>query len=171
MKQRAYLISVSAGFGAWAMEATTERRKKIFGKSSYLVTLFANFFSMASHDYQVALDGSTHHITATEMVIANSGVLGYRNLRWWPQVRPDDGQMDLCHFRARTGFRYLWVIVIFLLKRHPHTPWLDYISAQQSITIEGPTGLPVQGDGDRIGETPVTVTLQPGFVKLAVPRS
>ncbi|MEX2161433.1 MAG: diacylglycerol kinase family protein [Anaerolineales bacterium] len=167
---RAYLISVSVGLGARSMRETSAARKKIFGKSSYMVTLLLNFFAMQPMEYQVEVDGQAQRVRASDLMAANSGVLGYRTLRWWPEVQPDDGRMDLCYLEANTGFYYLWVIFNFLMRRHYRNQHLNHMPARKSILIQEPRGLAVQGDGDWIGETPVEIRLEPGAVKVAVPH-
>lgn len=166
---RAYLLSVSAGLSARAMHETTPARKKIFGKSSYLVTLFLNFFNMKPIEYRVEADGETKTIAASDLMASNCGILGYKALRWWPQVQPDDGHMDLCYLQADTGFYYLWVVGNFLAKRHYRSEKLNYISVSRTLNILEPAGMPVQGDGDIIATTPVEIGLEPGALKIAVP--
>lgn len=167
--ERAYLLSVSVGFGAQAMKATHTQRKKLFGKSSYLVTMFMNFFSMRPVEYQVEVDGESMKLRASDLMASNCGIIGYRALRWWPAVQPDDGQMELCYLEAQTGFHYLWVVFNFLLKNHPRNEKLNYYTGQHSVVISEPRGVPVQGDGDWIGDTPVEIRFQPRALRMAVP--
>jgi diacylglycerol kinase family enzyme len=167
--QRAYLISVSVGLSARAMHETSPERKKLFGKSSYLVTLFLNFFAMKPTAYDVEADGRSMQIHASDLMAANCGTLGYRALRWWPAVQPDDGRLDLCYLEASTGFTYLWVVINFLMGRYIRSEKLDHLPVQNSVWIKTPVGLPVQGDGDWIGTTPVQVSLEPRALKVVVP--
>lgn len=168
---RAYLISVSAGLSARAMRETTPSRKKLFGKSSYLVTLFLNFFNMRPQRFTVEIDGREHEISASDLMAANCGILGYRSLRWWPAVQPDDGHADLCYLSASSGFYYLWVVSNFLVRRHYRNDKLNYRSIDQTLHIKEPAGLPVQGDGDLIAHTPVEVRVEPAALKIAVPAA
>ncbi len=167
---RAYLLAVGVGLAARALDETSVRRKKIFGKSSYLVSFFLNFFSMQPTTYKIRIDGKAISVRASDLMAANCGIIGYRSLRWWSEVQPDDGHMDLCFLEANTGFKYLWVIFNFLANRHMRRPWLDHIPMQESLIIEGPANLPVQGDGDLIGVTPVEIKLVPRALKVAVPE-
>lgn len=166
---RAYLLSVSAGMSARAMRETGPWRKRIFGKSSYLVSLLLNFFAMHPAQFVVRADGRQVRVRASDLMALNSASLGYKALRWWPQVRPDDGHMDMCHLEADNGFRYLWVVYNFLRGNYFRQPWLDHAPLQRSLVIEEPRGLAVQGDGDWIGETPVEITLLPAALNVAVP--
>lgn len=166
----AYLLSVSAGMTARAMRETGPWRKRIFGKSSYIVSLLLNFFAMHPTEFSVRADGEMRRMHASDVMVLNSASLGYKALRWWPEVRSDDGRMELCHLDAPTGLRYLWVVFNFLRGNHFRRPWLDYAAMQHSVVIEAPHGLAVQGDGDWIGETPVEVTLLPAALNVAVPR-
>ncbi|HKY78374.1 MAG TPA: diacylglycerol kinase family protein [Anaerolineales bacterium] len=167
--ERAFLISVSVGLSARAMHETTPARKKTFGKSSYLVTLFLDFFAMHPVTYGLEADGRQLQIRASDLMAANCGILGYRTLRWWPAVQPDDGHMDLCYLEAKTGFAYLWVVFNFLARNHIRSKRLDHIPVYKSVWIRTPEGLPVQGDGDLIGATPIEVRLEPRALKVVVP--
>lgn len=166
---RAYLISVSVGLSARAMSETTLARKKIFGKSSYLVTLFLNFFATHPVAYGVEADGRALEVRASDLMASNCGILGYKALRWWPSVQPDDGHLDLCYLEAKTGFTYLWVVFNFLARNHIRSKWLDHLPVHQSVWIRTPEGLPVQGDGDWIGTTPIQVRLESHALKVVVP--
>ena len=44
---------------------------------------------------------------ASQVVVANVGMLGQPPFRWGPDIRPDDGRIDVCVVRARTGLDYL----------------------------------------------------------------
>ena len=167
--ERAYLISVSVGLSARAMRETTLARKKIFGKSSYLVTLFMNFFAMRPIVYGVEADGRQLQIRASDLMAANCGILGYKALRWWPAVQPDDGHLDLCYLEAKTGFTYLWVVFNFLARNHIRSKRLDHIPVYKSVWIKTPIDAPVQGDGDLIATTPIEVRLEPRALKVVVP--
>jgi diacylglycerol kinase family enzyme len=171
VEERAYLISVSVGLSARAMQETTPTRKRIFGKSSYLVTLFLNFFSMQPVAYGVEADGRPLQIRASDLMASNCGILGYRTLRWWPAVQPDDGHLDLCYLEAKTGFTYLWVVFNFLAGNHIRSRGLDHFPVFKSVWIKTPVGMPVQGDGDLIATTPVEVRLEPRALKVVVPAA
>jgi diacylglycerol kinase (ATP) len=170
VKGRAYLLSVSAGLSARAMHETTPARKKAFGKSSYLVSLFLNFFNMRPIEYRIEADGEHKTIAASDLMASNCGILGYKSLSWWPEVQPDDGHMDLCYLQAGTGFYYLWVVGNFLVRRHYRSAKLNYITVERTLSILEPAGMPVQGDGDIIASTPVEIELEPGMLKIAVQR-
>jgi diacylglycerol kinase family enzyme len=153
---------------AAAMGDTTPKLKKIFGKSSYLVTLFMNFFNTKPVAYELEIDGRNETILASDLMVANCGILGYRTLRWWPEVQPDDGQMDLCYVKASTGLYYSWVVTNFLAKRYWRNNKLNHIPMKRSMLIKGPVGMAVQGDGDVVTKTPVEIVLEPAALKIAV---
>ena len=167
---KAYLLSVGVGLGAVAMKETSLYQKKLLGRSAYWLPFFRNFFDPRPRDFLVELDGKRMQIRASELVAANAGIIGYKPLRWGPEVRLDDGLMHLCYLRARTGFGYFWAIFNFLRGYYIRNKDLNCLPARKSINILAPAGLPVQGDGDLIGYTPVEVRLQAAALKVAVPQ-
>jgi diacylglycerol kinase family enzyme len=53
--------------------------------------------------------------------------------------------------------------------RRKPLPNVRWLRARRSIRIESNRRLPVQGDGDLIGETPVEITVLPHAVRVIVP--
>lgn len=48
---------------------------------------------------------------------------------------------------------------------------MTYPVARQSVTIATRRPMPVQADGEIVGETPVTIRVVPGAVRVVVPRN
>lgn len=166
---KAYLLTVGVGLGAEAMRDTTPGQKKRFGKWAYWFPFIRNFFSPPTHNFHVELDGRPLQIRASELHAVNVGALGFKALRWGPEVQPDDGIMDLCSLRARTGLDYLWAVLNVFNRRYLPNKRLTSIPSRESIRILQPEGLDVQADGDWIGVTPVEVRLEPAALLVAVP--
>jgi diacylglycerol kinase (ATP) len=165
----AYLLSVSVGLSADAMKATSHDQKQQFGRWAYWIPFFQNFFGPRARDFQVRYNDEVHTIRATDLLAVNAGIIGFKPLRWGPEVQADDGVMNLCYLKARSGLDYLWAIGNFLNRRYLRNSTVDCIPVQTSIFIQAPENLPVQADGDWIGYTPVEVILEAGALKVAVP--
>ncbi len=97
------------------------------------------------------------------------GLLGQPPLRWGPDIRSDDGRLDVCIIRARTLFDYLGLLWHALLGQHKRNPNIRYLIAERRIVISTRHPLPVQADGEIIGETPIKIRVAPHAVRVVVP--
>jgi diacylglycerol kinase (ATP) len=167
---RAYLLAVGVGMATMAMEEATPELKQKIGKWAYWLPYFRNFFNPPTRTYDVEVDGKAMQIRASELLAVNVGIISFRAIRWGPEVVPDDGIMNLCYLRARTGIDYLWLVINFVSGRYLRNRKVNSIPAKTSIRILGPAGIGVQADGDWIGVTPVEVHLDPAALKVVVPR-
>src|SRR5258706_399922 len=145
--------------------------KRRFGRAAYLWTAARWLIGYQPRRFTIAVDGRRYRPRAAQVLIANGGALGMRLLRWGPHIRPDDGQVDVCVISARTLWDYLRVGWHMLLSQHDRDPNIRYLSATRSIAIDADRPLPVQADGEIIGQTPVQVRVVPDAVRVVVPRA
>lgn len=167
--ERAYLLSVSVGLSAMTMRRTEREDKKRFGRWAYLWTFLLNLFGLPPYSYEAVVDGQSFQVRANELHVVNAGIVGYKALRWGPNVEPDDGRLDLCFVRARSALDYLRVLWQLLTRTRHQGTRFNCVQVYERIEIRSPAGLPVQGDGDVIGHTPVEITLLTSALKVAVP--
>ena len=78
---------------------------------------------------------------------------------------PDDFQAQ----RAAAALDYLALGWHVVRGRHEQSRNVRYLHAERVISISTDRPLPVQADGEIIGETPVEVQVVPGAVRVAVP--
>lgn len=164
------VIGISVGISASAMQETSRTQKRLLGPWAYWVPFFKRFFDTAGHEFTVELDGYATQLRASDVLAMNAGLIGFRAMRWGREVRPDDGLVDFCFLKARNGFDYLWTVMNFALHRYIRNERVNVVPMAHSIRFAKPEGLPVQGDGDLIGMTPMTVTIQKAALNVAVPR-
>lgn len=162
------LLGVSVGLSARALIETGTQEKKLFGPWSYWLPFFRSFFGPGEQEFQVELDGKPMSVRATDVLAMNVGTIGFRAIRWGLEVQPDDGILNLCYLHARTGLDYLWPIMNFFARRYIRNQRVDCLPAQRSIRILSPEKLPVQGDGDMIGHTPIQILLEAAVLNVAV---
>jgi diacylglycerol kinase (ATP) len=101
----------------------------------------------------------------------NSGGLGEPYFHWEPHIHLDDGRLDVFVLRARTTPDYLRVVWGLLLGRQKRDPNVRFLSAERSIAINVDRPLPVQADGDVIGQTPIQVQVVPNALQVIVPAT
>lgn len=165
------LIGISVGISASAMMETNRVQKKVLGPWAYWVPFFKRFFDTRGHEFEVELNGKPMNVHASDILAMNAGLIGFRALRWGPEVQPDDGVLNFCYLTARTGLDYLWTIMNFLGRRYIRNSRVNVLPSGQTIRILAPAGLAIQGDGDFIGHTPIEIHLERAVVRVAVPKT
>src|SRR5207245_11659580 len=106
---------------------------------------------------------------ALQVLLANSGALGASGLRWGPNVRVDDGKIDVCILRAQTLLNFLSVGWSVIRGRHKEDRNIQYLTAHRTVAVSTHRRTPVQGDGEVIGETRLEVAVVPGALRLRLP--
>lgn len=169
VKDRCYFTQVGVGIDAMMIRDTRREAKRRFGRAAYLWTAFTGLLGFAPRRFRVECDGRSLRVRASQLVVANCGLLGQPPLRWGPDIRPDDGRIDLCIARARSLRDYATLACYVVLGQHKRSPNIRYLTAQDRITIATQRALPVQADGEVIGETPVEVVVVPRTLRVVVP--
>jgi diacylglycerol kinase family enzyme len=103
-------------------------------------------------------------------MLTNVGTLT-KPFRWGPHIKPDDGVIDICIMKAKSiidMFGVVWDIVVPGGIRRQRN--LVYLSATDTVEISAERVLPVQGDGELLGKTPIEAKLIAGAVKVMVPK-
>jgi diacylglycerol kinase family enzyme len=109
-------------------------------------------------------------VRATEITVANCDFIGDIPWPWAPEILLDDGKLDVCLVLVPTAAESIRSGLRVMRHRRKPLPNVRWLRARRSVKIEANRVLPVQGDGDLIGETPVEVTVLPQAVRVIVPR-
>lgn len=164
-----YLTQVGIGIDARMIDATSRDAQIARGRLAYLEAFLGVLRRNRSHAFTIQVDDTTVRARALQVIVANAGTLGAAPFTWGPGIAPDDGVLDLCVFVAR-GFRdYALVLWRLLSRRHQRDECTRYHRVRRQVRIQASRSLPVQGDGDVIGHTPVTITVAPGCLRVVVP--
>jgi diacylglycerol kinase family enzyme len=166
-----YILHIGIGIDSLMIRDTERTAKRRFGRAAYIWTAFTRLIGYQPRRFTIIVDGQRTRPHAAQVLIANGGVLGVQPFRWGPHIRPDDGRIDVCIVSARTLFDYLWVGWHLLIGRQQRHPNIRYLSAERSIVVSADRPLPVQADGEIIGETPVRVQVVPAAVRVIVPAA
>ena len=169
VQNRFFFLNLSVGVSAQAMlDATREVKRKI-GLLAYIWAGMKRLAGFQPHRFALKVDGRTYRFYASEIVVANSAIIGVSTLRIAPDVRFDDGCFNVCVVRARTLWDYLKIVTDMLLGRQKRNPHLRFLEAEQSVFIAASHPVPIQADGEFIGRESVTVSLVPNAVQIIAP--
>ncbi len=165
-----YLTQVGVGLDAAMIDDTSVEARHDRGRLAYLTTLVKRAIGYRSHRYLLEVDGRRHRLRAWQVVLANAGTLGMAPFTWGPGIQPGDGVLDLCVYDVRTVRDTVALLLRLLAGRHRHDARARFFRVRRSVTIATAAPLPVQGDGEMIGATPVTLTVVPAAVRVIVPE-
>lgn len=164
-----FVLSVSAGIGAMAMRNVEREDKRRLGKLADLRKAIAELLEFRAFQFEVKIDGALTRFRASELMVANTSILGLKALRLNPSIRMDDGKLNVCRIYANTVTEYLklgWS----MFRGDQERSWnVLCVEALNEVEIRSRERLPVQGDGEVIGQLPVTVKLRPKAIKIVTP--
>ena len=166
---RLFLLNVSAGPIARTMRDVSSDEKRRLGFVAYLVEGLQKLAGHNRRRFRIKVDGQEHQAWASEAMVLNSPAFGSPNLSLDPKVRVDDGRVEVYLLRVRTQGDYLRLAWDALLAHEPASPVFRRFVAGEAVSIDPQPSLPVQGDGDYIGQTPIEMRVLPGAVRVAVP--
>ncbi|MCU0492100.1 MAG: phosphatase PAP2 family protein [Chloroflexaceae bacterium] len=163
------VLQIGIGLESEMIRDTDKSAKQRFGRAAYLWTAAARLFGYESPRFTIVADGKRIRPRALHVTVANGGVLGMAPFRWGPHIRPDDGRIDVSIMSARSLADFFGLAWDVIRGKHFESRRVRFLGARQSITIDCDRPLPVQADGEIIGNTPVRVEVVPKAVQVIVP--
>lgn len=166
---RHYFTQVGVGIDALMIRDTDDQAKRRFGKVAYLWTAARGLVGLQAHRFKIRVDNRVETVRATQIVVANVGMLGQPPYRWGPGIVPHDGKISICIVRARSLWQFLRLFWHVARGQHRADPKVRYLEAHRTVRIESRHRVPVQADGEVLGETPVEIDLVPATLRVVIP--
>lgn len=165
-------LAIGAGVGIdAAMIATTPRAwKRRVGVIAYVVTGARHALVPTRFTATVTVDGVTIVRPASSVLVANFGALLNGLITLGDGIRYDDGLLDVCLFDPRGLFDTVRIATRLLLARAGDDPAMTYLRGREIVVSTDPP-LEAQADGELIGATPFTVSVEPLAARLLIPHS
>ena len=169
VNDRYYVLVVSIGLTPTIMMETKREAKRRYGRMAYLAEILKRVVGLQPERFELEIDGQVHRLRAAEIVITNVGQVGATLVRWGPDVRVDDGRIEVCPVYARTLVDLLGVAwdLLFGLRLGPRVLRID---AHRQVRIHSSRPLLIEGDGDVIGETPLDLVVVASGIRVIVPK-
>ena len=179
---RCFLIMAGVGFDAAVVARINPAMKRVLGKAAYVFESLRELLRPQGRRYRVVLAGEEIDVAA--VVLANGHYYGGRFVLA-PSASLTAPELQVCLF-LQSGrlsiVRYFVAIALSLPGRwgsgsHGVAATLgllprpeDYrVVLATEVSVTGPPGAPVQGDGDIIGSLPMTAGMAPGTLRVIVP--
>lgn len=164
-----FLSSAGIGIDAQTCSIYASRARTRRGLLPYLTSLVKACRRYQPIEVTIAVDGDTPIRTTPALVtIANGDRYGYGALIA-PGAEPDDGELDLCVFGARSTIRLLWDCRRLFIGGIERTPDLLRLRGRTIRIDRGQPG-PIQADGEAFdAEAVLDIRVEPGALLVAAP--
>jgi diacylglycerol kinase (ATP) len=168
---RLHFLSAGVGVSAKTIRDLSETGKRLFGLSAYVWTGIASSFTFRPTLCTISIDGRRSRLRVLDISVINAGFRSDPPVPGFPDIRADDGRLDVLVVWAPRATEYLRHLEHALFRWHRVRPNIRWRTAAREVSIVSSEPLLVQADGDLIGETPVTIRLVQKAVGVVVPLS
>lgn len=163
-----FALRVGTGLEAQMVEGAPRAMKDLIGVLAYGMSALLALREPQTTRYQLTLDGETIETEGVACTIVNASNLGAPNFYLAPNVDISDGWLDVFVMRrADIGALVTWATSAAAGNPDPNL-WLRWRAREVTLATDQP--LTVQGDGELIGQTPVTARVVPQAVSVIVPN-
>ena len=161
-----FLLRIGIGFAARKIEIADRDLKDRYGIMAYSIGALKALSGDETANYRLTLDGQTYETQGFTCLVDNAGNIGFAGLGL-KSILVDDGLLDVIIVRDKR--LRSWIAAGAGLGGAKVNP--EYIQHWQAreITIETDSPQPVQMDGELVGDTPVSIQVVPGFVRILSP--
>ena len=164
-----FVLSVSSGIGALAMNNVEREEKRRLGKLADVRKTISELLEFRAFPFEVKIDGKPTRFRASELLVANTSILAIKALQLDPSIRMDDGKLNVCRIYANSIGDYL-NLAISMFRRDQKRNWnVLCVEAREQVEIRSSQKLLVQADGEVIGYLPVTVKIRPKAIRIVTP--
>jgi len=165
--ERFFLLMAGIGFDAAITAGVKTEEKRRLGALAYVLRGIEAALNIRGTRARLILDGRTIKGRILMAVVGNSQLYGGL-VKITHRASIDDGLLDVCVIRGDNFFSALRHAIAILRRRHGRDPEIAYYRARTIQVVARPR-LPVQVDGDAIGQTPMTFQVAPGALHALLP--
>jgi YegS/Rv2252/BmrU family lipid kinase len=165
--KRAYILNISLGASAAVVNDTSPENKKRFGRIAYFWTVLSKLFTLRQRYLTVSVDGKALKYHAIEVAIFNSGNIVKTLYPKGPDIRLDDGYIDVWIMGIQTILDYPQYLFEMITGK-PAKRLSHFIKAGKTVSVKSRISLPVQADGDIFSTTPIEVEVMPAALTVVV---
>jgi diacylglycerol kinase (ATP) len=162
-----YVLNAGIGISAQVIARTNKKSKGRLGRLAY-ITHIVQTLRFRPRTVDIKLDGHQHHYRAVDVGVSNCGALARKVYPRGPEIRPDDGRLDVWVLGMENTFDYARYLVGIVFGRRKKA---RYLTARESVVIKSQSPMAAQADGNIIGTTPLEVELLPHALSIVVPQT
>lgn len=165
--ERIFLHMAGAGFDARFFAGTNPKLKRKVGWIAYVPAAVAALRYKPTH-FSITVDGEKIEATSPLVLIANGPSVIHPLLRLHPEIRDDDGLLDLLVITATQPLELARTLGRLSTMGLCKSPFLLHRRAS-NIRVESIGEVPIEVDGDVFGSTPRHFRVLPAAIRMIVP--
>lgn len=169
--EKYYITSIGIGVDAVMVRETGREAKRRFGRLAYAWSILTILVGYQPERFVIVADDRRKRVRALQVQVANGAAVGLEPFRWGPHIHVNDGQIDVCIIYGRTLWDYSKLVWHSLRGQHRRSPHVRYMRASRNIIISTDRPLPVQADGELIGNTTLHVQVVPRAIRVIIPST
>lgn len=166
----AFAIGLGVGLDAAMIGGASPALKRRIGYAAYAWSALRAGLRLERFHARIIVDGTVLDVDTSSVLIANFGrVLGDR-VCFGSGIEPQDGVLDVCVYSPVSladATRVWWRMVFGGVSDDRCVRTIR----GRHIRVETDVPRPIQADGELLGVTPVDVRVEPGALRVLVPRS
>lgn len=159
--------AVSLGLSASLHRAGGERFKRYLGRAGYLITACRSFAAHRPFRCRLDQDGASIELEALDMRIANGPFHGGMVAVPGANVESRDLVVRVIKGNSKWTFPRVWAAIA---RGHPLDPALVEIMRVRRLVVTTEPKQAVSVDGEVVAETPITISVAAGALRLMVPQ-
>jgi YegS/Rv2252/BmrU family lipid kinase len=165
---RYFLLMAGIGFDATITSGIRPEEKRRLGALAYVLRGIELALRVRGTHARLTLDGKHVRGRILMVVVGNTQLYG-GIARITARASIDDGLLDVCVMKGDSFLSGLLHALSILRQRHSINPTIEYYRVRR-VHITTRTALPVQVDGDTIGQTPMTFQVAAGALQALLPQ-
>jgi diacylglycerol kinase (ATP) len=166
---RLFLHMAGSGLDSRLFAETSHDLKRKIGWLAYLPPTLRNL-RMPPATFRIETDGTTQTVESPLILIANGGGLMSPRLPIYPDIRTDDGLLDVLIFTPGSGVATLRTLGRAVTRSLDRSPYVVRLRAKQ-VVLDADPPQPVQIDGDVALQTPVSFSIRDSGLRIVVPAT
>lgn len=155
---------VSSGYDARVNRATNDIRLR-FGPLSYGYIAVRELVNFSPLHYRLVIDGEPRELDAMLVAVCNTGVFG-GGMQISPDADPADGLLDVTIIHKASRAKLMRLLPLTYTGGFVKDAVVERLRAK-AVEVDG-DGLFAMGDGEEMGEVPVTVECAPAALRVIV---
>lgn len=161
-----FMLHAAMGFEVAMLEAATPQAKAQYGVFAYLMSGMQTMLDPPIASYRLTIDGEDVECRGTTCIVANSGSTGVGTTRLAPDIRMDDGLLDVLVFQSADLKGVIGAArqLIGGAKASTVSRW-----SGRSVLVESQPAQRVMLDGEPMGMTPIEARVVPRALSVVVP--
>ncbi len=166
---RYFLLMAGIGFDAAVTATVNSDEKKRLGAAAYIKQAVQVAWNFRGTRPKLKIDGKRVRGKILMVTIGNTQLYG-GVVKFTADAKIDDGLLDVCVIKGEGMLSAPRRLISIFARHYNRDPQLQYFCGKQ-IEIRGQRGkdLPIQVDGDYLGQTPMIFRIVPNSLSILVP--